>query len=971
MPRTLYALVLCVCVSALYSTAALAQDCSIPPITTGQKSANIFSPEQEMVLGELTYQRLSGDLRFVKDPELLTYINKIGANLISHLPPTGLKFQFFIIDIPEANAFDVPGGYIFISRKLIGFANSEDELAGVMAHELGHAVVRHGATDFSELLKRVLNVTQVGDRKDIAAKYNLLIERARTKKISQKSEENEQQLQADRVGLFAMVAAGYDPSAFASFFDRLAETKGKTGSWFSDIFGKAKPEQKRLRELIKVTEQLPPQCRDKRQALATDDFLNWQAEVVSRHDTKRAENLPGLLWRKELSPKLRSDISHLAFSPDGKYFLAQDDFNITVIRREPLEIAFQIDAAESYPASFTPDGQYIIVGTKSLRFEKWSVAEKKPVRVRELVVRRDCWEHAFSPDGNYLACLDYGLNLNVIDTQSGKKVWEKKDFYKLTVFELILWIAVELREDEREGTRFFNMEFSPDSHFLLVSRSNQFAFRLTIDGMRVDETDRAVLALDLATLKPISLGGDLKKSTHAPFIFLDDHRILASSVQKVDDGGIFSFPQGKRVATFQMGGRMLQPTANPRYVVVKPLTNAMIGVFDLETAKFVAGINKRDISLWNNFMVSEAISGKIIVSEYSLDRSAQTFQSTIVKTLDLPVGTLDDLSAAEVSDNFQWLAVSSKSRGAMWNLGSGERKVYVRGFRGAIVADDGGAIGDFPTLEPVKHSLVLLKGANGTLDTFQELPDRGARQYGRFLLTRESLDSVAKGGKGEDSGDARSLTENVRFTIRNLFDNKVVFTRDFVKEAPKNFLDTFSGRLILYWTLGSEVGKARLKEDPALAAQAKVLGNKDDDYLIEVIDCFRGKSIGTVLLETGKGSFTIQAGISDGDSLVLTDDNNRVLLYSLADGELHHRFFGSNAALNPSKKQIVVENYPGELTFYDLVTGDIISSLTFKEGAAFIRYSLNGSKLFVLSRDQTAYAIDVTKISHPPVVAAQ
>lgn len=965
MPRLLYKFILSVCLLALLPAFAVAQDCSAPPLNTTQKSVNIFSPEQEMVLGELTYQRLSGDLRFVKDPQLLSHINKVGAKLISHLPPTGLKFQFFIIDIPEANAFDVPGGYIFISRKLIGFANSEDELAGVMAHELGHAVVRHGATDFSELLKRVLNVTQVSDRKDIAEKYNLLIERARTKRISQKSEENEQQLQADRVGLFAMVAAGYDPGAFASFFDRLVETKGNTGSWFSDIFGKAKPEQKRLREMIKVTEQLPPQCRDNRQALATEDFLNWQAEVVSRRETKRSENLPGLLWRKELSPKLRSDISHLAFSADGKYFLAQDDFNITVVRREPLEIAFQIDAAESYPASFTPDGQYIILGTKNLRFEKWSVAEKKPVRVRELVVRRDCWEHAFSPDGNYLACLDYGQNLNIIDTQSGKKVWEKKDFYKLTVFELLFWIAAGIGDEDREGRRFFNMEFSPDSHFLLVSRSTSFAFKLTIDGMRIDEGDR-VLALDLASLKPINLGGDLKKSTHVPFIFLDDHRILASSVQKPDDGGIFSFPQGKRIANFALSGRTLQPTANPRYVLVK--LRSTVGVFDMETAKFVGGMNKRDISLWNNVMINESISGKIAISEYSFDESAQTLRSTVIKTLDLPVGNLDELSAVDVSDNFQWLVASSKSRGAMWNLGSGERKMHIRGFRGAVVANDGGAIGDFPGLEPVKHSLVLLKAANGAANIFKELPDRGARQYGRFLLMRESLESVAK---GEDSDDARSLSENVRFTIRNLFDNKVVFTRDFVKEAPENFLDTFSGRLVLYWTLGSEVGKARLKEDPALAARAKSLGNKDDDYLIEVIDCFEGKTLGTILLETGKRSFTIQAGISDGDSLVLTDNNNRVLVFSLTDGELHHRFFGSNAALNPSKQQIVVENYPGELSFYDLVTGDNISTLTFKEGAAFIRYSLDGSKLFVLSRDQTAYAIDVTKIRNPAAVASQ
>jgi predicted Zn-dependent protease len=125
--------------------------------------------------------------------------------------------------------------------------NNEDELAGVVAHELGHATVRHSASDFSTYLKQILNVTQVGDRKDITEKYNLLIERERTKQISRSNDhESAQQLEADRIGLFAMVSAGYDPNAFTGFFDRLVETKGKTGSWFSDIFGKVRPEQKRL-----------------------------------------------------------------------------------------------------------------------------------------------------------------------------------------------------------------------------------------------------------------------------------------------------------------------------------------------------------------------------------------------------------------------------------------------------------------------------------------------------------------------------------------------------------------------------------------------------------------------------------------------------------------------------------------------------------------------------------------------------
>src|SRR5215217_9532613 len=224
--------------TVICSVVAGAQDCNPPAITANSQIYNIFSPEQEMVLGDLNYQRMAGDSRFIQDDKLLAYVREIGARLVRHLPPTGLKFQFFIIDIPTANAFNTPGGYVFISRKLIAFTKTEDELAGVMAHELGHAAVRHAASDMSELFKKILNVTQLGDRKDITDKYNLLLERERTKSVSRSSgHESEQQLEADRIGLFAMVAAGYDPNAFTEFFSRLVEEKARSGNWFTNVFG--------------------------------------------------------------------------------------------------------------------------------------------------------------------------------------------------------------------------------------------------------------------------------------------------------------------------------------------------------------------------------------------------------------------------------------------------------------------------------------------------------------------------------------------------------------------------------------------------------------------------------------------------------------------------------------------------------------------------------------------------------------
>ena len=932
-----------------------------------------------MILGELNYQRMAGETRYIQDQKLLAYVREIGEKLVRHMPPTGLKFQFFIIDIPEANAFNTPGGYVFISRKLIGFTKTEDELAGVMAHELGHATVRHSASDISELLKKILNVTQLGDRKDITEKYNLLIERERTKRISQSSNhDSAQQVEADRLGLFAMVAAGYDPNAFSEFFARLTEAKAKSGNWFTNIFGSSSPTEKRLREMIKATEQLPAACRENRTANTSQQYLNWQADVVSFHQNQIEEELPGLLWKRELSPRLKSDIWHLAMGSDGKYFLAQDDFAITLVQRDPLKVAFQIPTTDARPASFTPDGKFVMFGTESLRFEKWSIADAKPVEVRELVVRRDCWEQEFSPDGKYLACVDHDLGLSVLETQTGKRVFQKKEFATLNFLELLLWAIDRVDDDDSShDNALFSLQFSPDSRYLVASRSNKLRVRIFINSFETGQTD--ALALDLSTGKPISPSSDLKKATRGSFIFLSPDKILATVPRSVEEAGIFTFPEGRRLTKFSLSANDMKLSANPKYVIIKQ-GNGMMAFFDLDRGELVGGYNKETFALWNNVLISESTAGNVALSSASFVPEQKTLRLSSMATVDIPVASMNRIYAANVSDNMQWLAVSSKTRGAIWDLNAGERKMHLRGFRGAIVAANGSAIGDFPKQEPLNHSLVHLDALKNQTNVLRNLPERGARQYGRFVLTRKSLktqkdrekEKAKEKDNAKDANDqsqpadddtGETLTREVRFELQDIVSEKIVWTKDFPKEAPGYFFDDYSGRVILYWSLGSEAGKARLKEDPALVERSRQMGNKDDDYVVEVFDAFANKSVGTLLLETGKGSFDIESGFSEGNWLVLRDDNNRVLVYSLKDGELQHRFFGTTAALNPRGNQIVVENYPGELTVYDLATGNSNARLRFNTAAVFTRFSLDGKRLLVLTAGQSAYAFDTDRLT--------
>ena len=939
----------------------------------------MFSPEQEMILGELTLQKLAREFRLIKDPALQKYVDDLGARIIAHLPETGLRFTFHIIDYPEANAFNIPGGHVFLSRKLITLAKNEDELAGVIGHELGHATVHHGAIDMSFSMRKILSIKSVGDRKDIIEKYNLLIENQRTKWISaRRGHGDDQQLEADRIGLFAMASAGYDPDAVFTFFERLTETDSKFGSWFSRIFGgSSTPVKVRLAEMLQLTKELPPQCRDSKKSNAKEDFARWQTDVVMYRETGRREELPGLLWKRELQPKLRSDINHFAFSTSGKLLLAQDDFGITVISVPDRRVLLQMPVEDAREAKFTPDDKYVVLTTSNLRFERWDIAAGKAVEAREVVVRGDCDEHELSPDGKYIACVTSMGGARLIDTKTGDRVWEKKNFYEFNYQLTFFFSSGNFGEDDREEdpdpdlvTGFFRIEFSPDSRYAIFSRSRKNDYLLYGPALIYEQASSTALALDTSTMQPVKLDGELKKIAARPYVFLDSQRILGMSSNDSEDSGVFSFPDGKRLQKFVLFGRKVIRTQNPNYIFLKPLMKTRLGLFDVKTGTLLTGMNKASATVSGDLIAFESASGKIVIKRITDQAPGKEFQSEDVATIDLPANTIGNLRTANISNNFEWLVISSKNRGGLWNVASGERKAFLRGFKGSIVNEEGFSVGDFPKIHDADQGLSLIDPKSGEAGPFREMPEKGGRQYGRFLLVRKSLDEKAGREKDdkkpvrtdtEPAENPRDLRRNVRFEIKDVVSDKVLWTKDFLKEAPGYSFDGYPGRLLLFWRLSTESGKARLKELPGMAAQASALGNKDQDVLLEVVDAYSQKTRGTLLLETGKGSFSVGSGMSEADWVLLYDNERRVLIYSLKDGALKHRFFGENAAIDPSRNLVAVENFPGEVNLYDLDSGESRARVVFNGKAAFVRFNLEGDKLFILSDAQSAYAFDLNK----------
>jgi predicted Zn-dependent protease len=198
--------------------------CATNPVT-GRQEVSLMSPEREASVGKEAAAQVEREIGLVNDPKLLAYVRQIGQRLAAHSPRKDVAYQFYIADMPEPNAFALPGGYIYVSRGLLALANTEDELAGVIGHEIGHVAARHSA----QRETRQAGVGILAALGTIAAGVVGGAEAAQA--VSQMGQvagagliasySRDQERQADQIGQDLEAAAGWDPEGLADFLAAL------------------------------------------------------------------------------------------------------------------------------------------------------------------------------------------------------------------------------------------------------------------------------------------------------------------------------------------------------------------------------------------------------------------------------------------------------------------------------------------------------------------------------------------------------------------------------------------------------------------------------------------------------------------------------------------------------------------------------------------------------------------------------
>ncbi len=229
-------LAVCLAASAGYAKSKKTQKLGPDDIGASDpgKGVNFYSIEKEIALGKEMAQEVEREAKLVDDPVITEYVNRLGQNIVRN-SDAKVPFTIKVIDSEDVNAFALPGGFMFVNTGLILKADNEAELAGVMAHEIAHVAARHGTKQATR--EQIINYASIplifmggwagyaiSQAASIAVPLGFL-------EFSRGME-----AQADHLGLEYMYKAGYDPTAFVDFFEKIQTLEKKKPTSVAKVF---------------------------------------------------------------------------------------------------------------------------------------------------------------------------------------------------------------------------------------------------------------------------------------------------------------------------------------------------------------------------------------------------------------------------------------------------------------------------------------------------------------------------------------------------------------------------------------------------------------------------------------------------------------------------------------------------------------------------------------------------------------
>lgn len=196
--------------------------CATNPVT-GRREITLMSESQEIGIGQESDPQVRAEMGVYNDPELQRYVSDIGLRLAKTSERPNLPWRFTVVDQPVVNAFAVPGGFIYITRGILAYFDSEAQMVGVLGHEIGHVTARHSAQQYTRAMGGTLGLAALGIFVPAARPFGQITEQAMAVLFLKYGRDDE--LQSDSLGAKYAATNGWDPRAVPQFLATLARMR--------------------------------------------------------------------------------------------------------------------------------------------------------------------------------------------------------------------------------------------------------------------------------------------------------------------------------------------------------------------------------------------------------------------------------------------------------------------------------------------------------------------------------------------------------------------------------------------------------------------------------------------------------------------------------------------------------------------------------------------------------------------------
>jgi beta-barrel assembly-enhancing protease len=281
------------------------------------KGLDFYSLEREIALGKQLAQQVDRSAKFIDDPVVNEYVNRVGQNLVRN-SDARVPFTIKVIDSDVVNAFALPGGFFYVNSGLILHADEEAEMAGAMAHEIAHVCARHGTKQATKgdiaqiaMIPAMIFIPYTWTGYAIYQGMNFMIPLTFLKFT------RDEERQADFLGLQYMYKAGYDPNAFVSFFEKVEAIEKKQPGTIPKVFSTHPPTPDRVEAAQKEIATILPARDEYIVSTSEFDMVKHRLQMIESNQKLNDKNPNKPTLRKRTANNKGGDTAGDQTQPDS------------------------------------------------------------------------------------------------------------------------------------------------------------------------------------------------------------------------------------------------------------------------------------------------------------------------------------------------------------------------------------------------------------------------------------------------------------------------------------------------------------------------------------------------------------------------------------------------------------------------------------------------------------------------------